>query len=268
MPTLTFDQPKRRGRPPGSASANQRTQDRRDAARSEADEATPTDPRLLDPVAMLVRERFDRAKRWRATDRIGPVSVDEALNNSYRQYHAILDPCDAQLVEDSGIDIQVSLTKHKVDVLVAWMRDLLLNSADAPFLVEPTPIPDLSPLGKTVVMAQMKQQFFSDQSMQNPMDTAGVIDMARTLKAQRLALEKQYAEQASKGMQSRIEDQLVEGAFRDQLMGFLSNFALYPFAVMMGPLAQMMTQFEWRGGKPIEAQSPQAGRQQQVTCYA
>jgi hypothetical protein len=84
VPTLTRDVPKRRGRPPGSSSANARAQDRRDASQEEAREATPTDPRLLDPVAMLVRERFDRAKRWRATDRIGPVSVDEALNNSYR----------------------------------------------------------------------------------------------------------------------------------------------------------------------------------------
>jgi hypothetical protein len=60
-----------------------------------------------------------------------------------------------------------------------------------------------------------------------------------------------------KGMQTRIEDQRVDGVFRDQLMGFLSNFALYPYAVMMGPLAQMMQAFEWHGGKPVEKQVPQ-----------
>jgi hypothetical protein len=44
MSTLTRDSsvsPKRRGRPPGSTSANARAQDRRDATRAEADEATP-----------------------------------------------------------------------------------------------------------------------------------------------------------------------------------------------------------------------------------
>ncbi|VXC97276.1 hypothetical protein BURKHO8Y_70174 [Burkholderia sp. 8Y] len=68
------------------------------------------------------------------------------------------------------------------------MRDLLLNAA-TPFLVEPTLIPNLSPLGKTVVMAQMKQRFFSDQPLQIPMDASGVIDEARTLKRRRMALE-------------------------------------------------------------------------------
>ncbi|SAL70607.1 hypothetical protein AWB71_04296 [Caballeronia peredens] len=141
LSTLTRESTRRGpGRPPGSA--NKRAQDRRASARSEADEATPTDSKLLDPVAMLVRDRSDRARRWRATDCIGPVTVDEAPNNSYRQYHGILDPCDAQLVADSGIDIQVRLTKHKVDVLVAWMCDLFQDNADAPVLVEPTPIPD------------------------------------------------------------------------------------------------------------------------------
>ncbi|BCQ25399.1 hypothetical protein NK8_35760 [Caballeronia sp. NK8] len=109
MSTLTHASTKRGpGRPPGSA--NKRAQDRRASARSEAGEATPTDPKMLDPVALLVRARSDRARRWRATDRIGAVTVDEAPNNSYRQYHGILDPCDAQLVADSGIDIHVSLT--------------------------------------------------------------------------------------------------------------------------------------------------------------
>ncbi|NLP59614.1 hypothetical protein [Paraburkholderia sacchari] len=106
--------------------------------------------------ADLVLDRYRCARLWRVTDRIGRHTVEQTLQNSYRQYHSILDPRDAQLVADSGIDLGVSITKHKTDVLVAWIRDLLLNSADAPFVVEPTPIAELSPAGKAQVVQQVK----------------------------------------------------------------------------------------------------------------
>jgi hypothetical protein len=47
---------------------------------------------LLDPVADLVRDRYRRARHWRAVDRIGRYTVEQAPQNSYRQYHSILDP--------------------------------------------------------------------------------------------------------------------------------------------------------------------------------
>lgn len=49
--------------------------------------------------------------------------------------------------------------KHKTDVLVAWMRDLLLNSADAPFVINPTPVPELSPMDKAQVVQQVKNSY-------------------------------------------------------------------------------------------------------------
>jgi hypothetical protein len=114
---------------------------------------------LLDPVADLVRERYQRARHWRAADRIGRYTVEQALQNSYRQYQSILDPRDTELVEASGIDLDISIMKHKTDVQVAWMRDLLLNSADAPFAINPTPLPQLPPMGKAQVAHQVKNSY-------------------------------------------------------------------------------------------------------------
>jgi hypothetical protein len=211
---------------------------------------------ILDPVADLVRDRYRRARHWRAVQRIGMYTVEHALQNSYRQYHAILDPRDAELVTASGIDLDISITKHKTDVLVAWMRDLLLNSADAPFVVEPTPIPELSAMGKAQVVQQVKKQMLSQGAMQNPPGPDGVIGMVRQLKAQQLAAEQDVAQQASKGMQQKIEDQLTEAGFRDELLQFLTNFALYPYAVMTGPTPEMRPTFRWQGMKPVQDYEP------------
>ncbi|MFL9999147.1 hypothetical protein PQR34_48030 [Paraburkholderia sediminicola] len=113
-----------------------------------------------------------------------------------RQYHAILDPRDQEL-----IDLTVSITKHKTDVLAAWMRDLLLNSADAPFDVEPTPIPELSVSDNAQVVQQVKKKLLTDGATPGPQ---GLVDLVRRLKTQ----------------------QIVEASFRDELLMFLTNFAL------------------------------------------
>ncbi|MGF6599803.1 hypothetical protein P3T23_004537 [Paraburkholderia sp. GAS448] len=208
---------------------------------------------LLDPVALLVRDRYRRARRWRAVERIGRFTVEETLRNCYRQYHAILDPHDQELVDASGIDLTVSITKHKTDVLVAWMRDLLLNSADAPFVVSPTPIPELSVSGKAQVVQQVKKKLLADGATPGP---EGLVDLVRQLKAQQLAAEQDIAQAASKAMQQRIEEQLVEASFRDELLMFLTNFALYPYAVLVGPTPEMRPVFHWKGNRPVETYEP------------
>jgi hypothetical protein len=210
---------------------------------------------LLDPVADLVRDRYRRARHWRTVDRIGRYTVEQALQNSYRQYHCILDPRDADLVDASGIDLDISITKHKTDVLVAWMRDLLLNSADAPFVISPTPIPDLSPMGKAQVVQQVKKQLLTQGAMAAPPGPDGILAMVRTMKAQQLAAEQDVAQAAAKGMQKQIEDQLIDASFRDELLQFLTNFALYPYAVMTGPTPEMRPVFAWRGASPKQTMS-------------
>ncbi|MGE8165195.1 hypothetical protein ACQKRQ_34230 [Paraburkholderia sp. NPDC080076] len=211
---------------------------------------------LLDPVADLVRDRYRRVRHWRAVDRIGRHTVEQVLQNSYRQYHSILDPRDAELVEASGIDLDISITKHKTDVLVAWMRDLLLNSADAPFVISPTPVPELSPMGKAQVVQQVRKQLLTQGTMAAPPGPDGILEMVRTMKAQRLAAEQDVAQAAAKGMQQQIEDQLIEASFRDELLQFLTNFALYPYAVMTGPTPEMRPVFAWHGSNPKQTLEP------------
>ncbi|QGZ64357.1 hypothetical protein [Paraburkholderia acidisoli] len=105
-------------------------------------------------------------------------------------------------------------------------------------------------MGKAQVVQQVKKQMLSQGAMLNPPGPDGVIDMVRQLKAQQLAAEQDVAQQAAKGMQKVIEDQLIEASYRDELLQFLTNFALYPYAVMTGPTPEIRPTFKWSGMKP------------------
>ena len=204
----------------------------------------------FDPIAKMVNERFTRAREWRAQEMIGQFTVEQTLLNCYNQYHGIPDCDEAELLDRLNTNVKISLTKHKVDVLVAWTRDLLGSANTSPFLVEPTPIPDLSARAKAEVVAKLRTQLMGGFVG----DEAAVMALARSLKEQQLAEEMRLAQNASRAMQTLIDDQLVESGFRGQLMDFLTNFALYPYAVMVGPHPEMIPVFKWSGGRPVTSQ--------------
>lgn len=205
-----------------------------------------------DPIAQMVKERFTRAREWRRQDMIGPFSVEQTLWNCYNQYHGIPDPMDAELAARVNTNVKLSLTKHKVDTLVAWTRDLIGNTSNSPFVVEPTPIPDLSEAAKMQVIAKMRYKLLNGFEG----SPEQVFELARQLKAEQMAEEFRVAQSASQNMQKLIDDQLVEGGFRNQMMDFLTNFALYPYAVMVGPMPEMIPVFKWRGNSPTSAYKP------------
>lgn len=200
-----------------------------------------------DPIAQMVRERFMRAREWRNRETIGQYSIEQTLHNCYNQYHGKPDIADADLADSPYADVKISLTKHKVDTLVAWTRDLLGNSSHSPFIVEPTPIPELSEAGKLQVVAKLRGDLLGGFEG----GPEKLIEVARQLKAEQMAAEYKIAQDASANMQRLIDDQLVESGFRAQQMDFLTNFALYPYAVMTGPNPELIPVFKWRGEKPV-----------------
>lgn len=210
------------------------------------------DSNEFDPIATMVRERFMRAKEWRNRDTIGAFSVEQTLHNCYNQYHGLPSACDTDLDNSLNTNVVISLTKHKVDVMTAWTRDLLGSANASPFLVEPTPIPELNDTAKLQVVAKLRDTLMGGFEG----SPAEVIELTRQLKERQLAEEFEIAEKSSVAMQQLIDDQLVEGGFRNQLMDFLTNFALYPYAVMLGPMPEMVPVLKWSGTRPITGEKP------------
>jgi len=213
-------------------------------------------PRTSEALADLIVSRFRVAQRWRATERIGNRSVDAVLRQCYDQYNGVLDPCDQQLVEESGIDLYVSLTKYKVDVLVAWIRDLMMGTSESPFLVEPTPLPDLTKQGQAEAVQAVKQLFFGEMAQTQPEDPEAMLAIVKRIKEETKRQEQKIATKRAENMQELIDDQLVHGDFRHELLAFITDFCTYPYAVMVGPLPEYRTAFKWSGESPKVVQEP------------
>ena len=116
-----------------------------------------------DYLAKMVIERWNKAVEWRNVVPCGNKPLATVMRNCYNQRHGILSCEDKRLMEELQIkeDYYVNLSALKTSTVVAWLRDLIMNSKELPFVVSPTPIPELSELARLEVLQQVKRQIFT-----------------------------------------------------------------------------------------------------------
>lgn len=202
-----------------------------------------------DPIASEVYRRFQIAQTHRASDMLGNKSVETILTNSYNQYHGIHDPCDQELVEESGIDAYLSITKLKVKTSVDFIRDLISTQGDTLITVDPTLIPELSKAGRAQAIAQYRQ--FLNQNG-TPFSPEEHLEMARQFKEIQMQNEYQLATKEAKRQQKIINDQLIETKFKREFLKFLKYFMRDPYAVMIGPIKRGETVLTWSGNRLVD----------------
>ncbi|EJC1635192.1 hypothetical protein MX803_003211 [Escherichia coli] len=195
-----------------------------------------------DPLANVTAQRWNAAVQWRAREQIGGKSLRTVLRECYEQREGILSSEDAEIADELGIDIYVNISALKVSALTSWLRDLLLNTPELPFVISPTPIPDLSEKARMEVLNKVKMELYAAGGFQGDL-----LSLIRSVKFQQLEKERQYAEVACNNMSRLIKDQCMEGGFQEAFLKTITDFATYPFAVFHGPVPTMVTQMEWSG---------------------
>lgn len=196
-----------------------------------------------DEMAKTVLSRWNDSVLWQSQELCGKYSVKEALYNCYNQRHGILSSEDQEIVNAVGVDAYVNLSELKSGALISWLRDLLLNTPELPFVISPTPIPELSDRGRQIALNRTKRELLI-----NGYD-GDLIELIRSIKASVMENEEKYAQDAAAGMYKLMRDQCYQGGFRSALYGTIDDLAVYPFAVMHGPVPTRAPKMVWRGNK-------------------
>lgn len=201
-----------------------------------------------DYLAKMVIERWNKAVEWRNVVPCGNKPLATVMRNCYNQRHGILSCEDKRLMEELQIkeDYYVNLSALKTSTVVAWLRDLIMNSKELPFVVSPTPIPELSELARLEVLQQVKRQIFTQGF------SGDLLQLVKDVKAKQLEQENRYARDAADSMQMLIKDQCLDGGFEAALMQFINDFVMYPYAVFHGPVPAYKTVMEWSGNRLVK----------------
>lgn len=172
----------------------------------------------------------------------------------------------------------VSIVSFKVGILVAIMRETLVDVASAPFIIDPTPNPEIpqdkyeeiiSKLTDQIEQvgeqtAQLQQQAVQQAAQQGldpslitedmlpHIDPDAIIDMVKEAKVKAMYEVRQHAREQALVMQREIYDKTIEGDYRKAILEFADDFALYPFGCIHGPYPTIRTNTKWEKNKFTE----------------
>lgn len=204
--------------------------------------------KAVDPLAAEVLRRFNGAVAWQNMERVNGKSLRTVLEECWQQQNGILS-CDDQARADAiGVDAKINMTALKTGVANSFLNEALTGgTVQLPWIIMPTPRPDISPIAKDEVLEEVKQQLFAMGGYSSPQQ---MVEHIRTLKAMAKRREDEKAQKAADEMMLLIEDQCAEGGFRRAMSDFNQYFPVYPFAVFAGPYVVRAPKLIWGKQKP------------------
>lgn len=202
----------------------------------------------LNDLATHVMQAFSRAKQHR--DGLG---VTDSITDSLRRFRGKYD-CEDKTKFD-GISVYRGLTGMLVRSAYSWLKDAYFNAQDRPWTIQPTPEPELPEA------LQEELNMIIEAKLQEQLNGAGLVSsqsqsMIKELRNTASSMAMDFAMESTKGMSTLIEDQLTEAGFHNILSEFLLNVAIFPYAILKGPVIRMETVPVWKNGKYMFTEKP------------
>lgn len=210
-------------------------------------EVEVTPKKAVDPLSDEVLRRFNGAVAWQSGEQVNGKSLRTVLNECWEQQNGIIS-CDAQeRAEALGVDVTVNLTALKTGIANAYLTDAMTSgNSELPWVIQPTPRPDISMSAKDELVASLKQAL-QHGAIQN---AQMLVELIRQAKKYLYRRETDKAERSAKAMSLLIQDQCAEGGFYRAMTDFLQYFPVYPYAVFTGPYVTRAPRLTWGTKKP------------------
>lgn len=161
--------------------------------------------------------------------------IEERWYKDVRQFNGQYEPGTFTDSEQYGSRLFVPLTRRLVGLVEARMFDILFPSDERCFVIEPTPVPDMSEA------LDLAEKLPADQPIATP-DGAQV--MAGALHESISALTTE-AEKRCDAMQREIDDQLAESNWAAHARDVIHDAVLYGTGVIKGPVPMFRTTKRW-----------------------
>ena len=190
-------------------------------------------------------------RRWEMMRDHYQDSLEDRLAKCVRARNMEYEPSKlAEIKEQGGSEIFMGIVSTKCRTATAWLRDTLLgNGADKPWSLSATPIPEVPPdvaMGMQNIMQQNLMQYYAEGG--EPPDPTELKQLASGMKDTAMRAMKHEAEKRVERMETKLEDQMVEGGFTKALFEFTNDIATFPYAIMKGPIPRKRKTMQYMDG--------------------
>ena len=223
--------------------------------RRSIDEAVKED-KLISSIAAHIQTAYQENKDARISS-----GIEQKMLQSLRAYNGHYDPEDISRIRASGgSEIYMNLTPTKCRAAMSWLRDIFLAANEKPWLLEPTPIPDL-PKEKVESLRAEIEKIAAAAGPQVPEGAPAPVQATQTVAETNQmtqdiedALRDEVYRMASNELtkyEDQIHDQLVEGDWEQALTDFIEDFCVFQVAIMKAPVITKKTKLKWVNGEAL-----------------
>jgi hypothetical protein len=188
----------------------------------------------------------------------GANPLNERLLRAQRMFEGQYDPTKLQEIRRfGGSEVYSRMVAVKCRGATALLRDVYLG-AERPWSIEPQPDPPV-PANIKASIATLLATEAMQQTVQEgtPPNQDHIHDRYLNLMRQAQNSARRQAMAQADGAANKVDDILQAGRFYDALAEFLVDIALFPFAVLKGPVVRMVPKLTWDNRIPTVNIVPQ-----------
>ncbi len=193
--------------------------------------------KLEDNLATYVQRQYIFAKQ----NKMNVGITDRLVRNLYAKRQKYLPDEEALLGPHN--DIYIGICALKARAAASWLVDIIMNNIDKPWTIDPTPEPELPEdlMEQAInVLLQELPSFNTPEALK---------DRATQVKSALQSINFKQAQDATKRMDTRINDQLTEGDWVNTYAQFIDDLTVFPTAFIRGPIECNVPSPEWDGNK-------------------
>lgn len=178
--------------------------------------------------------------------RTAKTQITERLLKCERQRRGEYDPDKmTEIRQIGGSDIFMMLTDVKCRAAESWIRDVMLSQQERVFELSPSKDPVMPTEMKAAIIDLVKQEameYISQGEQLHPETFRARMEEVHETIMQRI---KDEAHDAARRMGDKIQDQLNQGKFYEELKNFITDFVTFPTAIIKGPVVKRRKGLQW-----------------------
>lgn len=188
-------------------------------------------------------------KRYRQFDDDKNTSgAEQEIINSLAAFNLEYSEEDLQKIAAEGSSpIYIGLTATKARALSAFIKDILLSSTK-PYDIQPTKVPSIPKKVEDQVVKYFEKQM---EAVATGEDLKKTNEAKRDMELSLIEEINAIAKHEFTKIEAEIEDNLQEGSFYSALSDFIDDFAIYPTAILKGPIVTKKNKLTWMDGAPV-----------------
>lgn len=220
-------------------------------------------------LTAYLRECWDAA-------RIAKKPIEDEMLMALRQRNGEYEPSKLKAIQQQGgSEVFMMITEVKCRAAESWLRDILLDTGMPPWDIQPTPIPDLSPMQDKEIQAQFEDAIIGivEQQQLSP-DYAQLMLLREAVSQDYRFKLLQEAYNRVDRMKNVISDQFAQGGWLGAFNEFITDLVTHPAAFIKGPVVRRQRSLGWKQDEtgrtvpvPVERIGPEYERVDPFNIY-